>query len=144
MRLELHNARAAGLFSCTLQEYESQPRPAQNFMSRSTGRFVTELAPRHALSTWRSLVSNFNEGKIMTNERLNGKKIAILATEGFEQPELEKPREALDKAGAKTEIVSPKAGQIRAWDTTDWGETFDVDVKLDHANPEDYDGLLLP
>lgn len=80
----------------------------------------------------------------MNNERLSGKRIAILATEGFEQPELEKPREALDQAGAKTEIVSPKAGQIRAWDETDWGDTFDVDVTLDDADPENYDALLLP
>ena len=75
---------------------------------------------------------------------LNGKKIAILATEGFEQSELEKPREALDEAGAETVIISPKEGEIRAWDEEDFGDTFDVDLKLDEAKPEDYDGLLLP
>lgn len=80
----------------------------------------------------------------MNEKSLSGKRVAILATEGFEQPELEKPREALDQAGAKTEIVSPKDGQIRAWNETDWGETFDVDVKLDDADPENYDALLLP
>jgi protease I len=80
----------------------------------------------------------------MNQQTLSGKRVAILATEGFEQPELEKPREALDQAGAKTEIVSPKSGEIRAWDETDWGDTFDVDVKLDDANPENYDALLLP
>src|SRR4051794_7472949 len=78
------------------------------------------------------------------DQRLNGKKIAILATEGFEQSELEKPREALDEAGAETEIVSPQEGEIRAWDEEDFGDSFDVDVKLEDANPEDYDGLLLP
>jgi protease I len=82
--------------------------------------------------------------KIMNQNRLNGKKIAILATEGFEQSELEKPREALDAAGATTHIVSPKDGQIRAWAESDFGDTFDVDVKLDDANPDDYDALLLP
>jgi protease I len=81
---------------------------------------------------------------IMNNQTLDGKRVAILATEGFEQPELEKPREALHQAGAVTEIVSPKAGQIRAWDETDWGDTFDVDVKLDDADPSNYDALLLP
>jgi protease I len=80
----------------------------------------------------------------MNNQTLDGKRVAILATEGFEQPELEKPREALHQAGAVTEIVSPKAGQIRAWDETDWGDTFDVDVKLDDADPSNYDALLLP
>lgn len=80
----------------------------------------------------------------MNNESLHGKKIAILATEGFEQPELEQPREALDQAGATTEIISPKEGQIRAWDQTDWGETFDVDVRLEDARADDYDALLLP
>lgn len=80
----------------------------------------------------------------MNQNTLSGKRIAILTAEGFEQPELEKPREALDQAGARTEIVSPKDGQIRAWDQTDWGDTFDVDVKLDDASAENYDGLLLP
>jgi protease I len=80
----------------------------------------------------------------MNNPKLDGKRIAILATEGFEQPELEKPRAALHQAGAITEIVSPKGGEIRAWDQTDWGDTFEVDVKLDDADPTNYDALLLP
>jgi protease I len=80
----------------------------------------------------------------MNNQKLDGKRIAILATEGFEQPELEEPRTALHQAGAITEIVSPKGGEIRAWDQTDWGDTFDVDVKLDDADPTNYDALLLP
>ena len=78
------------------------------------------------------------------NERLNGKRIAILATEGFEQSELEKPREALDEAGATTEIISPQEGSIRAWDEDEFGDSFDVDCALEDADPEDYDGLLLP
>lgn len=80
----------------------------------------------------------------MNTDRIKGKKIAILTAEGFEQPELERPREALDEAGAVTQIVSPEGGQIRAWDQTDWGDTFDVDVKLEDANPNDYDALMLP
>jgi protease I len=78
------------------------------------------------------------------NERLSGKRIAILATEGFEQSELEKPRQALDEAGAETDIISPQEGEIRGWAEDDFGDSFDVDVKLEEANPEDYDGLLLP
>lgn len=80
----------------------------------------------------------------MNHEKLQGKKVAILATEGFEQAELEKPREALDHAGATTQIIAPKDGQIRAWNETDWGDTFDVDVKLEHAKAADYDALMLP
>jgi protease I len=77
-------------------------------------------------------------------EQLNGKRIAILATEGVEQSELEKPREALDRAGAETDLISPRTGEIHAWDEDDFGDTFEVDVSLDEARPEDYDGLLLP
>jgi len=77
-------------------------------------------------------------------ESLKGKKIAILATDGFEQSELEKPREALDEAGAETEIVSPKHGKIRGWDEDDFGDKVEVDVQLEDADASEYDGLLLP
>jgi protease I len=75
---------------------------------------------------------------------LNGKKIAILVADGFEQVELTEPRQALDDAGAITEIVSPNEQEVCGWQETQWGESFDVDVSLDNANPEHYDGLLLP
>ncbi len=75
---------------------------------------------------------------------LTGKKIAILATDGFEQSELLDPREALDKAGATTHIVSLKSGEIKGWDETDWGKSVKVDATLDDASPEDYDALVLP
>src|SRR5688572_32140223 len=78
------------------------------------------------------------------NERLNGKRIAILATEGVEQSELEGPREALERAGAESDLISPKTGEIHAWDEDDFGDTFEVDVALEDARAEDYDGLLLP
>jgi protease I len=52
---------------------------------------------------------------------LKKKKIAIVATNGFEEVELTKPREALEKAGAETYLVSPEEGKIKAWDHTDWG-----------------------
>ncbi len=77
-------------------------------------------------------------------QNLNGKKVAILAAEGFEQSELEKPRAALEEAGAKTELVSPEEGSIRGWDDDDFGEAVNVDVPLKRANPGDYDALLLP
>jgi protease I len=80
----------------------------------------------------------------MKNDQLKGKKIAILATEGFEQSELLKPRAALDEAGATTQVVSPKKGEIKAWAETDWGQSVKVDVPLESANADDYDGLMLP
>lgn len=80
----------------------------------------------------------------MKNMPLQGKKVAILATEGFEQPELAEPRKALDAAGAETHLISPKSGSIRAWKHTDWGDTFKVDVALSSAHADDYDALLLP
>lgn len=78
------------------------------------------------------------------NERLNGKKVAILATDGFEQSELEKPRAALEGAGAETFLISPKPDTVRAWAGDNFGDTLDVDVQLKEADPEEYDALLLP
>lgn len=75
---------------------------------------------------------------------VNGKKVAILATDGFEQVELTEPRKALDAAGAKTQVVSPKSGKIRGWNLTDWGEEVAVDVPLDQAKVDDFDALMLP
>lgn len=77
-------------------------------------------------------------------QKLTDKKIAILAADGFEQAELEEPKKALDKAGAITQIVSPSTGSIQGMRHADKGDKFDVDVKLDNANAQDYDGLLIP
>lgn len=78
------------------------------------------------------------------SEKLNGKKVAILVADGFEQVELTGPREALDAAGAMTQIVSPKSGEVEGWNHYDKGDKFPVDVELEQANPQDYDALLLP
>jgi protease I len=79
---------------------------------------------------------------------LAGRRIAILATEGFEEVELTKPKKALEDAGAQVDVIAPesgvKSGQIRAWDMTDWGKTVDVDLKLSEAEPNNYDALHLP
>ena len=80
----------------------------------------------------------------MAKDTLKGLKVAILATDGFEQSELTEPRKALDEAGADTEIVSPKAGKVRGWKMKEWGEELPVDQALDEADPEDYDALVLP
>ena len=76
--------------------------------------------------------------------QLSGKKVAILVADGFEQAELIEPRAALDKAGAKTEIVSPANGRVKGWDKTEWGQELPVDMALDRADADDYDALLLP
>ena len=76
--------------------------------------------------------------------KLDGKKVAILVADGFEQVELTSPKEALEKAGAETEIVSPAGSSVKGWEHTKWGKTFPVDVPLKKAKPEDYDALLLP
>lgn len=77
-------------------------------------------------------------------EKLSGKKVAILVTEGFEQAELTEPKAALEHAGARVDIVSPAGKQVRAWDETEWGKSFKVDVPLKKARTEDYDALVLP
>lgn len=77
-------------------------------------------------------------------QTLNGKRVAILVAEGFEQSELEQPRAALDAAGANTAIISPEAETVRAWNEDDFGDDFDVDVPLREASADDYDALLLP
>jgi protease I len=79
-------------------------------------------------------------------QELNGKKVAILVADGFEQSEFEGPRTALDEAGAETFVISPAKGQVTAWDgeANDFGDAFDVDVALDDAEPDNYDALLLP
>lgn len=75
---------------------------------------------------------------------LNGKKIAILATNGFEQSELEVPRDRLIQAGATVEVVSLASGEIKGWDVNDWGRPVKVDRTLDQVSPGDYDALVLP
>ncbi|WP_101925025.1 MULTISPECIES: type 1 glutamine amidotransferase domain-containing protein [Luteimonas] len=76
---------------------------------------------------------------------LNGKTIAILATDGFEQSELEKPLQALKDAGATVHVVSQDdKQQIKGWDQKDWGSSVDVDVTLSKADAGGYDALVLP
>jgi protease I len=80
----------------------------------------------------------------MASGNLDGLKVAILVTDGFEQVEMTEPRKALDEAGARTSIVSLKDGKVRGWKFTEWGDEFPVDVPLTQARPEDFDAILLP
>lgn len=75
---------------------------------------------------------------------LNGKKVAILVAEGFEQVELTDPKKALDDAGAETRIVSPAKGEVQGWKHFDKADKFKVDVPLEQADAADFDALLLP
>jgi len=76
--------------------------------------------------------------------KLNDKKIAILATNGFEKSELFEPLEALKEEGAQVHVISPESGFIKSWDKDDWGESVLVDMTISTANAEDYDSLVLP
>lgn len=80
----------------------------------------------------------------MSQDKLDGKTIAVLATDGFEQSELEKPVEALRQAGATVEIISPRDGAIQGWVHHDKGRKVAVDRALAGARTEDYDGIVLP
>lgn len=77
-------------------------------------------------------------------EKLSGKKVAILAADGFEEVELIKPRAALDEAGATTIVVSLKSGKIQGMNHADKGNTVPVDMTLNEAKPEDFDALMIP
>ena len=80
----------------------------------------------------------------MASDSLRGIRVAILATDGFEQAELLEPRKALDEAGATTMVVAPKDGKIKAWKMKDWGHEVPVDIPLNEAKAEDFHALLLP
>lgn len=79
----------------------------------------------------------------MSNE-LKGKKVAILATNGFEDSELRSPKEALEKAGATTHIVSLESGSIKGWKDGDWHGSIDVDSTVNETRSDDFDALMIP
>lgn len=78
------------------------------------------------------------------NESKTPRRIAILTENGFEQSELTSPKEALEKAGYKAEIVSPQRGKVKAWDHDHWGIELNVDKHITEVTVDDYDALLLP
>jgi protease I len=75
---------------------------------------------------------------------LTGRRVAILATDGVEQVELEEPRKALDAAGATTHLIAPEEGSIQAMNHDDKGARLPVDRVLADVRPSEYDALLLP
>lgn len=78
------------------------------------------------------------------SDELKGKKVAILIDNGFEEVEMTEPRQALERAGAEVDIVSPQKDEVKAWAMSDWGDTYPVDVPLDRVRPGNYDALMLP
>ena len=78
------------------------------------------------------------------SNKISGKKVAILATDGFEQVELTDPKASLEQAGATVDVISIKPGEIKGWDFTDWGESVKVDHLVNEVKPSDYDALVLP
>ncbi|WP_146410356.1 MULTISPECIES: type 1 glutamine amidotransferase domain-containing protein [Crateriforma] len=80
----------------------------------------------------------------MNSQSLQGKRIAFLATDGFEQVELTKPWQAIQDAGAEVVLVSPKTGQIQGVNHDEKADKFDVDLSVHDASAEDFDGLVLP
>jgi len=81
---------------------------------------------------------------MLMTQPLNGKRVAILVTEGFEQVELTGPQEALEKAGATAQIVSAKNGEVTGWNHTTPASKFHVDKTFDDLDMNDYDAVLLP
>ena len=75
---------------------------------------------------------------------LSNYRVAVLATEGFEQAELLEPVKAIEAAGARVSVIAPQAGQIQGFVHHDKGRKVDVDETLDTAKPSEYDALLLP
>jgi protease I len=82
---------------------------------------------------------------VMPSSTLNGRRVAILATDGFEQSELVQTRRLLEEAGARTTVIAPgDADSIKAWKDQDWGEPVRVEQHLREASANDYDALMLP
>ena len=77
-------------------------------------------------------------------KKLEGKKVAILVADGFEQVELTEPKKALEEAGATTQIVSPADSEVQGWNHDEKADRFPVDMPLSRARSDDYDALLLP
>lgn len=77
-------------------------------------------------------------------KQLNKKRVAVMATDGFEQSEFEKPIEALNKEGISVDVISLKEGKITGWKETKWGDEFKVNLTVDKALSTDYDMLVLP
>lgn len=75
---------------------------------------------------------------------VRGKKVAILTEKGFEEAELTSPKQAMEQAGVRVDIVSPEKEKVTGWKNGNWSITLPVDVNVNDASPDDYDGLMIP
>lgn len=80
----------------------------------------------------------------MAGKNLEGMKVAILVADHFEQSEMTEPRKALEEAGAKTSLISPKDGTVQGVHHDVKADSFKVDMTLDEAQPDQFDAVLLP
>lgn len=76
--------------------------------------------------------------------KLQGKKVAILTENGFEESELTSPKKALEEAGAEVDIISPQQDVVKGWNHDHWSIELKVDVTVDKADPDKYDALMIP
>lgn len=131
--------------------------PGKPWSARHTRRHFTTFSATDASSTGfvggtqfslysaRYLVDTRKGGYVMNNEHsLNGKRVAMLVTTGFEEVELTNPQKALQGAGAETVLVSPQADKVRSWNSKNWGSDFTVDQQVSSADAGSFDALLLP
>jgi protease I len=117
--------------------------PRRHHIIAALARFARAARPASHARLAAAPHSSSNGGHRMARE-LDGKRIAILATHGFEQSELEVPRARLEAAGATVHVVSPEQGEIRGWDKKDWGRPVKVDKALGAVKADDYDAIVLP
>jgi protease I len=103
--------------------------------------------PRHRADDDVSIMTPCHRSpeQVMSSLSLSGRKVAVLATDGFEQSELTEPKRLLEEAGAQVSVVAPgDGGKIKGWNHKDWGEQVTVDQSLVQANADDFDALVLP
>jgi len=78
-------------------------------------------------------------------ERLGGRKVAVIVTDGFEEAELTEPVKSLKREGAQVDIITPtKVSEVRAWKNSDWSNAVPADKVIDDVASDDYDALLIP
>jgi protease I len=82
--------------------------------------------------------------RLAATYHLSGKRVAVMATDGFEQSEFDVPVEALRACGAEVHVIAPEAGTIMGWSDKNWGEAREVTKALSDAVADDYDSLVLP
>ncbi len=138
-----HNACMAFLFSrvrlATLAPFGVvlAPNPCKTTHTFSTSQSHNRVS-RAMLLQETSMASSSDKYDI------KGRRVAILAADGVEEVELVAPRKALDDAGAKTTLIAPKSGTIKAWQHDHWGTELKVDLALDQAKQENFDALMIP